>query len=338
VTGPVAPQRLASLPILAGANPDDLAPAAARMWSRSAEPGEVLVREGEPGDTFWLLLEGAVSVTRSSPSGVQLLAEAPAGSILGELSVLRHQPRTATLTASEPSVLAVGDHETLELLLAVPAVRNRMRLIASSRLARDVSPVPTELSDGTPVLLHPLLPQDREGFLAMVSGMSADSLRRRFFSVGRPSDALIEYLIDIDYVDHFAWIVVDPADQATGLASARYVRAPGDEVAEAAFGTAEAHHSRGLGTLLMGALGVAAAEAGIGTLVAHVLDENTAMRAVFAKAHPKTVFDEPGVLQVTFSSEAAAAVLDPELRARLSETVHDIVTAASLALTAPHDP
>jgi RimJ/RimL family protein N-acetyltransferase len=303
------------------------------MWCRNAIPGEVLASEGEPGDTFGLVLDGRVSVTRKSPAGDRNLDEVGPGSILGELAVLRHQPRTATLTAIGPVKLAVGDREALALLLHIPSVCDRIRRLASARLARDLRPVPARLKDGTLVLIRPLLPADRVGFAAEVHRFSEESLRRRFFTSHPPSQSMIDYLVDIDYVDHFAWIAVDAGDLQKGLATARFVRTPGSHSAEVAFGTSEGYHGRGLGTLLLGALGVAAVEGGVDELVAHVLEDNAPMRAVFAKAHPTVVFDEPGVLRVTMLSRSAAELLDADLRAQLAGAVHDVVTAASLALS-----
>lgn len=337
MTATVDAARLVALPILEGAPLSELEPAAARMWWRRATAGEVLVREGEPGETFGLLVEGAVAVTRRSQrkgagSEPHHLADASPGSILGELSVLRGQPRTATLTATEPSLLAIGDRKALDLLLRVPVVHERLRLIASARLARDLRPVPVELRDGTPVLIRPLIPHDREGFRSVVAHFTPDSLRRRFFSVGAPSERMIRYLTDIDYVDHFAWVAIDATDPGAGLASARYIRSGQHDTAEVAFGTAEGYHGRGLATVLLGAVGVAAVEAGITTLVAHVLEDNRPMRAVFAKAGARTEFEEPGVVRVSMASGGAAAVIGGGTRALLASAVHDIVTAASLAL------
>ncbi len=333
MTGKIDGKDLASLPLLEGASAAELDAVAERMWCRNAIAGEVLASEGEPGETFGLVLDGRVSVTRKSPAGDQTLDEVGRGSILGELAVLRHQPRTATLTALETVKLAVGDREALELLLHIPSVYERVRRLASARLARDLRPVPARLKDGTPVLIRPLLAADRVGFAAEVHRLSDDSLRRRFFTPHPPTQAMIDYLVDIDYVDHFAWIAVDAGDLQKGLATARFVRAPGAPSAEVAFGTSEGYHGRGLGTLLLGAVGVAAVEGGIEELVAHVLEDNAPMRAVFAKAHPKVVFDEPGVLRVTMPSRSAASLLDPDLRAQLAGAVHDVVTAASLALS-----
>lgn len=241
----------------------------------------------------------------------------------------------ATLTATDRSLLAVGDRDALHLLLSVRAVHDRLRRLAASRLARDLRPVAAGLKDGTAVWIRPLLPQDREEFRSVVSHFSQDSLRRRFFSSGAPSEAMIQYLTDIDYVDHFAWVALESIPPHQGLASARFVRLDLHDAAEVAFGTAEGQHGRGLATLLLGAIGVAAVEAGVTRLIAHVLDDNSAMRAVFAKARAKTEFEEPGVLRVTMSSEAAAAILPHATRDLLAASVHDIVTAASLALAQP---
>lgn len=322
--------RLAALPLLGGLDAAHLEPIAARMQLRRAAPGEVLSREGDPGHTFWLVLEGEVQVT----IGERWLADAGPGAILGELSVLRHQPRTATVSAVSASLLAAGDETTLQLMLEVPEVRNRIRRLASSRLAHDLRPVRATLPNGTTVLVRPLLPEDRPSFDEAVHSLSQDSLRKRFFSPGNPSQSLIDFLIDIDYVEHFAWLARSD-DQSPGFGVSRYVRSTDPSEAEMAFGVVDRHQGRGIGTLLFGALGVAAHEAGIKKLVAHVLDDNLAMRAVFAKADPHTRFDEPGVLYVEVEPEAAAATLSPSVREELGSAVHDVVTAASLALSRP---
>ena len=50
---------------------------------------------------------------------------------------------------------------------------------------------------------------------------------------------------------------------------------------------------RGIGTLLVGAITVAAIEAGITELVGNVVSDNVAMRAVFAKVHGRTCTRSP---------------------------------------------
>lgn len=116
------------------------------------------------------------------------------------------------------------------------------------------------------------------------------------------------------------------------MATARYVRTSMPGEAEVAFATTDDNQGRGLGTLLLGAIGVAAAQARIDRLVAHVLDDNTAMRAVFAKADATTARDEPGIVSVTIETQKAALLIEPAMRGQLAGAVHDIVTAASVAL------
>jgi RimJ/RimL family protein N-acetyltransferase len=210
-------------------------------------------------------------------------------------------------------------------------VRARVRRLASSRLAADLRPVRAELADGTDVLLRPLLPADRHALDAAIHSLSSESIRRRFFSAGTPPDALVSYLVDIDYVDHFAWTVLDAATHE-GMAVARYVRPDTASAAEIAFTTVDRYQGRGIGTLLLGAIGVTAVEAGVTELTALVLQDNVAMRAVFAKAGGQSRFDEPGLLNVTVEPARAAALLDPLLAAAIASAVHDVVTAASLAL------
>ena len=101
---------------------------------------------------------------------------------------------------------------------------------------------------------------------------------------------------------------------------------------EMAFTTVDPYQGRGLGTLLLGVLGATAVEAGITTLVAHVMEDNIPMRRVFAKAGGNTRFDEPGLVLVSVEPERAAQLLDADVRRRIAESVHDVVTAASLAL------
>jgi CRP-like cAMP-binding protein len=323
---------LAALPLLDGAPDDQIDALAACMTPATARPGEVLGREGEPGQVFWLLLEGRVEVTTRVSSGPRLLARAGPGAILGELALLRGQPRTASVTATETCRFLSGGHEALERLLRMDVVRGRVRRLVSSRLAQDARPVPVALPHGGAVLLRPLLPSDRHAVDSALHGLSGQSIRRRFFTPGAPSTELVDYLVDIDYVDHFAWAALDAADHA-GVAVARYVRPPGGERAEMAFTAVDRFQGRGIGTILLGALGVAAREAGLAELVAHVMEDNRAMRAVFAKAGAETSYDEPGLVLVTVDPTRAAAILDPATGAALAGAVHDIVTAASLALT-----
>ena len=70
-----------------------------RRWDR----GHVIFREGDSGDTCYLLRSGAVMLTREHQDGRMVaLAELRAGSLFGELAMFRGETRSATAEAVEP--------------------------------------------------------------------------------------------------------------------------------------------------------------------------------------------------------------------------------------------
>ena len=63
-------------------------------------PGEVIVRQGDPSDSFFVVIEGEAVVTAARDGGDPVsLGEIPLPSSLGEVSLLLQEPRTATVTA-----------------------------------------------------------------------------------------------------------------------------------------------------------------------------------------------------------------------------------------------
>jgi CRP-like cAMP-binding protein len=96
-----------------------LAALAARGKRRTFQPGSVLMRQGEPSETLHVVLTGRVRVERTGEATVAL-AELGPNETVGEMGVLDHAPRSATVTAIE-------DTETLELhatALAIVIIQN----------------------------------------------------------------------------------------------------------------------------------------------------------------------------------------------------------------------
>ena len=323
---------LAQVPLFAEASVGELDALSGRLHERRLDAGDALMREGEPGTCFALLVEGQVAITRAAGLEEERLAVAGPGSVLGELALLRREPRGATVTALRPCVTLTGDADDLAALLEVAGVHERVRRLVSSRLAADALPVAVAARADT-VCFRPLVPADRGAISTAIDSMSPITLRRRFFSSAHPSDKLIDHLVNIDYVDHFAWFVFDPSEHDAGVGVARYIRdVDHADVAEAAFTVLDPYQGRGIGTVQLGALATAAQLAGITTFSAAMLNDNDAMRGVFDKAEARYGFSEPGVISVRVDTAAAAALLPAADRHALESSARDIVTAAGLAL------
>lgn len=80
---------------------------AQRTKRREVLPGQVVVGEGEVGEEFFVVESGRVAVAQA---GRQLREEGP-GEFFGEIALLRDVPRTATVTATDPTVLYVLERE-----------------------------------------------------------------------------------------------------------------------------------------------------------------------------------------------------------------------------------
>jgi cAMP-dependent protein kinase regulator len=96
------------------------------MELESHEEGSVIISEGEPGTSMYVISSGEVKVfTRNTnKTGSVYLAKLGEGDFFGEVSVLTGKPRTATITASRPTELLRLDKEKLDNALAKhPGVR-----------------------------------------------------------------------------------------------------------------------------------------------------------------------------------------------------------------------
>jgi RimJ/RimL family protein N-acetyltransferase len=184
------------------------------------------------------------------------------------------------------------------------------------------------------VLLHPLLPSDRKLYLEALGSLSLESLRTRFFAAHRPPDAVVERLINIDYIDHVAWVALEPRDAggALPLGIARFIVAADDPAqAEIAIGIVDAYQGRGLGRLLVGTLGCVAQARGLETLTALVLSENLPMRAVFDKAKASWKRADFDVVEARMPVANVAALLDSETARRIAAASEQVGQAARLA-------
>jgi CRP/FNR family transcriptional regulator, cyclic AMP receptor protein len=79
-----------------------------------------LVRQGEPGDAFIIIVNGRARVVRDG----RTLRELGPGDFLGEISLIDGSPRTATVTALDPiHALVIGRPGFLDLVERLPVFR-----------------------------------------------------------------------------------------------------------------------------------------------------------------------------------------------------------------------
>jgi cAMP-dependent protein kinase regulator len=95
---------------------------------QSFDPGDVIVSEGEPGGSLFVVTTGLVKAFVRNASGRSVkVRELGEGDFFGEISVLTGKPRSATVTAATPCELLELDRATLDAITAVhPNVRSVM--------------------------------------------------------------------------------------------------------------------------------------------------------------------------------------------------------------------
>jgi signal-transduction protein with cAMP-binding, CBS, and nucleotidyltransferase domain len=98
---------LRGLALFAPLEPKTLELIAGQLGRRDVAAGEVVIREGDAGDLFYVVQSGGCTATHD---GV-VLSHQGVGDPFGEIALLRDIPRTATITADEPTVLLTLDRE-----------------------------------------------------------------------------------------------------------------------------------------------------------------------------------------------------------------------------------
>jgi hypothetical protein len=105
---------------------------ARRLSTVTVSAGDVFIREGEASDRFYIIASGTVEVTQA---GRVLRREGP-GDFFGEIGLLRDVPRTATITALEPTeLLALEREDFLDAVTGQTDARSAAEDVVTRRLA-----------------------------------------------------------------------------------------------------------------------------------------------------------------------------------------------------------
>jgi cAMP-dependent protein kinase regulator len=96
----------------------------------AAEAGSVIVKEGDAGENFYVLIEGECVVRKGDGAGGELeVARLAPGAYFGEVALLRNCPRTASVVAVRASKFISLDGKGFHRLLGpcIPVLEENMR-------------------------------------------------------------------------------------------------------------------------------------------------------------------------------------------------------------------
>jgi CRP-like cAMP-binding protein len=125
---------LASIPLFSQCDKKELTEIAKLATEIEIEPGRQFIKEGEYALEMVIIVEGTATVTK----GGQFVAKLGPGDVVGELALLSHRPRNATVTADTKLDILVIDNGAFDALLDdVPGLAKRLLKVVASRLSGD---------------------------------------------------------------------------------------------------------------------------------------------------------------------------------------------------------
>ena len=125
---------ISKVPLFAGLSKQQLGRVASIADEIDLPKGKVLMREGDRGREFFVLLKGEAEVRRKG----RKLATRRAGEFFGEIALLSDLPRVATVTATTPvRALVIRDLEFRGLLSRTPQIAVKVLQAVAERIPAD---------------------------------------------------------------------------------------------------------------------------------------------------------------------------------------------------------
>ncbi|HXH65346.1 MAG TPA: cyclic nucleotide-binding domain-containing protein [Mariprofundaceae bacterium] len=129
---------LAITPVFEGVPPDARMALASRFHLKTFKAGEVVVKEGESGDSFYLIRSGSVTVTTQGMNGGGQQVELGTmrdGEFFGEVALLTSKPRTATVVAaSDLELMELNRKDFNDIVGKFPSVRKIVEAYQKQRV------------------------------------------------------------------------------------------------------------------------------------------------------------------------------------------------------------
>ena len=111
-------KELATMDIFEGCPVEDLMPLAASVEPLRTAADQVLMQQGEQAVSFLLISSGTAEIKHVADDDVVTVEHVSAGTIVGEIALLRHIPRTATVTTTELLTGWIGDSDAFARRIA----------------------------------------------------------------------------------------------------------------------------------------------------------------------------------------------------------------------------
>ncbi|MGH2593576.1 MAG: cyclic nucleotide-binding domain-containing protein, partial [Anaerolineae bacterium] len=173
---------LQQLPLFTGLSETDLDWLFQKAEPVSIRAGDLLIEEGSPGDALFIILDGEFEVTkRSGPQDIAIDVRQP-GAVIGEMSLLDHAPRSASVRARRDSqLLKIHDDAFHQLLSTSPSAALTILETVTARLRQNES------------LLHQ---REKMAALGTLSAGLAHELNNPAAAARRAATQLREALVD----------------------------------------------------------------------------------------------------------------------------------------------
>jgi CRP/FNR family cyclic AMP-dependent transcriptional regulator len=127
---------IAKVPLFAGLSKRELGQVASIADEIDLPANKVLIRQGERGREFYVLLDGEAEVTRDGKT----VATRRSGEFFGEIALVSSLPRIATVTTRQPvRALVIRDVEFRALLQRTPGIALKVLEAVADRLPSDVA-------------------------------------------------------------------------------------------------------------------------------------------------------------------------------------------------------
>jgi CRP-like cAMP-binding protein/Fe-S-cluster-containing dehydrogenase component len=137
---------LRGVPMFADLSPEFIKYLEENIELKRYAPGQVIARQGDPAEHFYIVRLGFVKVSETHPGGEFVLTYLSRGDFFGEIGLLGGGLRTATCVALDHvEVLRISGDDFRKMVELFPSVRQSLEKIAAERRAQNQQRMQTEL-------------------------------------------------------------------------------------------------------------------------------------------------------------------------------------------------